>query len=142
MRNILRPDSIDLLISMLESHLHADKKVKTICKLSLFSGPLGLVFGGEDPERVIPTASRSFVCSVRVAPAVQTFTFRAAAREALTGVTNTFLDRNPEKKLLKCFHEESIGVECSPKCGNCQCRKCALGSKKMSLRDEREYAQV
>ena len=48
--------------------------------------------------------------------------------------------KDPSKDLLEYFKEESIGVECSPKCGNCICGKCALGSKKMSLANERKYA--
>ena len=46
---------------------------------------------------------------------------------------------DPSKELLEYFKEESIGVECSPKCENCLCGKCALGAKKMSLLNERNY---
>ena len=48
--------------------------------------------------------------------------------------------KDPSKELLHYFKEESIGVECSPRCGNGLCGKCALGAKKMSLADERKYA--
>ena len=30
-------------------------------------------------------------------------------------------------------------MHCEPKCGGCQCGKCTVGSKQMSLKDEREY---
>ena len=39
-------------------------------------------------------------------------------------------------------HSESLGVECSPKCGNCRCGKCPLGGKKYSLKGERELAMI
>ena len=42
-------------------------------------------------------------------------------------------------ELLDHFKEESIGVHCEPKCGGCHCGRCAVGSKQMSLKDEREY---
>lgn len=140
--DIPRPSSIDLLISMRESHLHPESKIRTVGKLTLFSGPLGPVFGGEDPENIIPVAGRCFISSNCVMPKLQTATYRAAVREVLTGVSHTYLDKNPEKKLLDYFQEDSIGVDCQPKCGNCLCGKCALGEKKMSLKDEREYLDM
>ena len=30
-------------------------------------------------------------------------------------------------------------MHCKPKCGGCQCGKCTMGSKQMSLNDKREY---
>ena len=55
--------------------------------------------------------------------------------------SETFLWMNdPSKELLDFFMEESIGVECSPKCGNCLCGKCPLGAKRMSILNERTYA--
>ena len=47
---VRRPQTIDLLISMRDNHLHADTKLKTIGKMSLYEGLLGKVFGGLDPE--------------------------------------------------------------------------------------------
>ena len=46
---------------------------------------------------------------------------------------------DPSKELLQFFKEESIGVECSPKCGNCLCGKCPLGAKSMTILNERKY---
>ena len=41
--------------------------------------------------------------------------------------------------LLDDFKEESIGVECSPRCGGCRCGNCPTGSKQMTIKEEREY---
>ena len=38
-------------------------EIKTVGKLTLFSGRLGLVFGGEDSENILPAAERCFVAS-------------------------------------------------------------------------------
>ena len=42
-------------------------------------------------------------------------------------------------EFLDFFKEESIGVECQPKCGGCRCGKCPTGSKAMTLKEERDY---
>ena len=44
-----------------------------------------------------------------------------------------------EKEFLDYFKQDNIGVECNPKCGGCRCGQCPVGSKPMSLKDEREY---
>ena len=36
------------------------------------------------------------------------------------------------------FEIEEMGVQCTPLCGNCSCKKCALGSKGLSIKEERE----
>ena len=47
---VRRPQEIDLLISMRDNHLHADEKLQTIGRMSLYEGLLGKVFGGLDPR--------------------------------------------------------------------------------------------
>ena len=71
-------------------------------------------------------------------PSHHSFAYKAVVKEALTGVTHSLM-HNAEKQLLNFFEEESIGVQYDLKCGNCLCGRCALGSMKMSLHDEREY---
>ena len=40
---------------------------------------------------------------------------------------------------IKEFYDiESLGISCSPKCGNCKCGHCPVGSKPYSIREERE----
>ena len=34
---------------------------------------------------------------------------------------------------------ENIGIKCRPRCGSCKCRKCHLGGKNTSLKEERGY---
>lgn len=36
------------------------------------------------------------------------------------------------------FETESLGVDCSPKCGSCKCGKCPIGGKQFTLKEERE----
>lgn len=40
------------------------------------------------------------------------------------------------------FQIESMGIQCNPKCGNCRCGKCPLGSKKYTIKEENELAQM
>ena len=44
-----------------------------------------------------------------------------------------------EQEILEFFQEESTGVECSRQCEGYRCKKCATGSKQISLKQEREY---
>ena len=44
-----------------------------------------------------------------------------------------------DREILNFFDEEQIGVSCEPSCGGCKCGNCALGSKQMSIKEEREY---
>lgn len=37
---------------------------------------------------------------------------------------------------------EDMGISCSPRCGNCSCRKCALGSSGLSIKEEREQSLI
>ena len=36
------------------------------------------------------------------------------------------------------FDIEDMGIQCFPRCGNCSCKKCSLGSKGLSIKEERE----
>ena len=40
------------------------------------------------------------------------------------------------------FNAESLGIQCSPKCGSCRCGKCAIGGKDFSLQEERELKLI
>ena len=35
-----------------------------------------------------------------------------------------------------------MGIQCVPRCGNCQCKKCALGTNGLSIREEREQKLI
>ena len=36
------------------------------------------------------------------------------------------------------FKLESLGVECTPKCGGCKCGTCHTGGKEMTIKEEQE----
>ena len=40
------------------------------------------------------------------------------------------------------FEVDSLGTNCSPRCGGCRCGKCAIGDKKMSMQEERELELI
>ena len=40
------------------------------------------------------------------------------------------------------FNVESLGVHCTPRCGNCRCGNCPLGGKDYSLKEEREMKMI
>ena len=35
------------------------------------------------------------------------------------------------------YRNESMGVDCNPKCGGCKCGECPIGGKQFSLKEER-----
>ena len=132
---VKRPQKIDLLISMRDNYLLADSKLKTIDKMALYDGPLGKVFGGLDPNlKFGQDFKMSFKSTKQIISEVSSHTMRAVLRE----VTRTHTAKT-DKEFLDFFREESIGAECSPKCGSCLCGKCPLGGKQMSLKDEKDY---
>ena len=131
-------ESIDLLISMRQNFLHP-KPVKTIDQLILYDGPLGKVFGGQDPDlefnpHEICVPKSVHLCTTEASSTHQAHTMKTMVRQA-TYTTPL----KTEKELLKFFYEENSGVECSPRCGGCRCGKCATGAKQMSIKDERDY---
>ena len=40
------------------------------------------------------------------------------------------------------YSNESLGVSCQPKCGNCKCGECPIGGKQYTLQQERELAMI
>ena len=40
------------------------------------------------------------------------------------------------------YTNESLGVSCQPKCGNCRCGTCPIGGKQYTLQQERELALI
>ena len=44
--------------------------------------------------------------------------------------------------LQKFFDIESLGTECSPRCGSCRCGKCPIGGKEYTIKEERELALI
>ena len=135
---VRRPKKIDLLISQREAHLMSDDVKSQVNKIKLYDGPLGQTISGTDPDLKFPRYNTCYPTVAR-----QVLTSRASSvRKAITKRATLTALTKTDKEILKYFKEESIGVECEPKCGNCQCGKCALGSKQMSLKDEKEYNKM
>ena len=82
-KQMTRPESIDLLISMRQNILHPTP-VKTIDRLILYDGPLGKVFGGQDPDLEFNPHVISVPKSVHLCSAVthQAYTVQASVRHA------------------------------------------------------------
>ena len=121
---VKRPASIDVLLSARSNYLMSDRVLAVSDGLKLYKGPLGLTISGNtdllksDQQKCYPTKATPVVSKVKK-----------------TLITKTLTDR----EILKFFREESIGAETNPKCGSCECGKCALGTQQMSLKEEREY---
>ena len=103
----------------------SDHVVKSHNGLKLYSGPLGITISGNTDIFSHPEHVKSYPC--KATPIVSSVK-RASVVRTLT-----------DKEILQFFKEESIGAECTPKCGNCECGRCPLGMKPMSLKDEKEY---
>ena len=95
--------------------------------MALYEGPLGTVFGGLDPDLKSEGFKMVFKSTKHIIPGVSSHTMRAVH----TAKT--------DKEILESFKEESIGSECSPKCGGCLCGKFSFWGKQMSLEDEKDY---
>ena len=135
-REVPRPKKIELLISLRSSYLHPnDPESMEIDGMRLSSGPLGKVFGGSNPDlKFNPIKLACPIIAAQVDTPFHTTVMKAIVREAsFTTPLRT------EKEILNFFNDEQIGVQCEPKCGDCRCGGCILGSKQMSIRDEKEY---
>ena len=40
------------------------------------------------------------------------------------------------------FEIESLGIQCTPKCGNCRCGKCPIGGKSYTIKEEKELQLI
>ena len=98
--------------------------------MALYEGPLG----GLDPDLKFEGFKMAFKSTKHIIPEVSSHTMRAVMRE----VTHTHTAKT-DKEILEFFKEESIGAECSPKCGGCLCGKFSFWGKQMSLEDEKDY---
>ena len=93
--------------------------------MTLYGGLLGKTFSGRDSSLSFQQHVASYPSkAVPVFSTVRSF-------KAIRSIT--------DQEILTMFREDKIGAECNPKCGACACGKCPLGSKTMSIKDEREY---
>ncbi|XP_063446979.1 uncharacterized protein LOC134726470 [Mytilus trossulus] len=53
------------------------------------------------------------------------------------------IENLPLKESIDKFYEiESLGISCTPKCGNCKCGKCPIGNNNYTIQDERELIMI
>ena len=130
---VQKPTEIDILISMRRSS-HHPSPAKVNGDMTLYEGIYGKVFGGCDPDLKFTPYEKSYPALVIEVDRRMTQTMRTAVRSA-TLVSSV----KSERDFLDYFKQDNIGVECNPKCGGCRCGQCPVGSKPMSLKDEREY---
>ena len=45
-------------------------------------------------------------------------------------------------EIQKFFEIESLGIQCTPKCGNCRCGKCPIGGKSYTIKEENELRLI
>ena len=133
---VKRPEKIDLLISMRSNFLHPERKSR-IGGMTLYEGPLGMVFGGSDSDLRFTPHVNSYPTAVREV-VKDTFVHLQTMKTIVKAATLISSAKN-EKEFLDYFKEENIGAECNPSCGGCRCGQCASGSKSMCLKNEREY---
>ena len=137
-KEVPRPRKIELLISLRSSYLHPnDSECLEIGGMRLSSGLLGRVFGGCSPDlkfNPVRLACPTSAVQIDLAPTPRSSVMRAMVREA-TFTTPLRTD----KEILNFFNEEQIGIQCEPRCGDCRCGGCIIGSKQMSIREEKEY---
>ena len=121
---VRRPEKIDMLLSTKSSHLMSDEVLRESNGLKLFAGPLGRTIAG-NAKTFFKEHTASYPS--QAVPVIK------------SSVNKVISERLTDKGILNFFKEESIGSECHPKCGNCECGKCALGNRQMSLKEEKMY---
>ena len=154
-RDVRRPVTVDLLIGQRGNHLHPELKLKTIDGMKLLDGPLGKTFAGVDKSGTLGGAqfTSSFLISSIVDHPLITLR-QEQVKDYLTMDNASFLINSEMSNLtsallcksshdfLNYFKQENIGVDCTPKCGSCQCGTCAVGGKILSIKEEKEYEVI
>ena len=109
---------VDMLIGLQYAAFHP-MPVQTDGHLVLYRNRFGNTIGGNHPEICEDTKIDESCSHVRLAVAMH-----------VTQAIDTF------------FEVESLGVNCTPRCGACSCGKCHPGGKAMSLKDEAELQMI
>ena len=136
---VQRPKAIDLLIGMLDPQLHP-YSIGNVGSLHLYEGCLGTVIGGTAPE-VLEIRKKLYPTSAYVAQSNTVILQSSIDLMNQISNANTYLSRG-DGEFLNYFREEQIRISCKPECGSCLCGKCGLGTKAVSIKEEREYRQL
>ena len=117
LNNTIRPrGKVDLLIGYDYASWHPIK-VKNWGHLLLLGNRFGRCIGGSHPR--IREGTEKIINEVSVVNLIHK-----------NGILSDF------------FAIESMGTNCTPKCGGCRCAKCPTGSKLYTLREERELNEI
>ena len=122
-----------MLISMRRNKYHP-KPVATKENITLYKGPFGCVLGGTEPGLQFEPYVLNGLVQARQEGCIYSKTLRAVVKSVTCASSN-----NIERELFNFFEDDSVGVAANPKCGRCQCGRCFLGDKPMSLKMERMY---
>ena len=135
-KQVRRQRKIELLILMRGQHLHPDP-IQRIRGMKLADRQLGKVFGGTSSRlKFNPT---TLCCPARSVEELHTKTIYSTTMKTMVRQEIYTTPMKAEKEILNFFEEDQIGVHCEPRCGDCHCGTCALGSKQMSIHDKKEY---
>ena len=99
--------------------------------LQLLRNQFGYCFRGSHPS--FDTTAESNSCQVVMHVAGTVINDRS---------TNHIIDRNLDKILESFLDRESLGTQCYPKCGNCQCKKCPIGTNNYTIEEGRELKMI
>ena len=103
-------------------------KIKEVDNLQLLHGPFGYCIRGSHPclkKGSSPINSCSVVVNCAFGKVHHT-----EPDVSISVSLKTLMDRFLET--------DSLGTNCNPKCGNCQCGQCATGNKNISIQEEHE----
>ena len=154
-KDVRRPVQVDMLIGQRGNNLHPDTIVRSIDGMKLKEGPLGKTFAGVDKSGTLGGSSYAtsfLINSLQQEPFIAissdqvkdspTFNPDSFIEETEASTIATSLLCNASQEFLNFFKQENIGVDCTPKCGNCQCGNCAIGGRLRSIKEEREYEVI
>ena len=151
LKDLVRPEKIDLLISHREGRL-VPQPVKVMGDLVLWDGPLGKTVGGTHPDlfevidlavhrsethfaRSMRTASRAYK-EILVEPEGPSEVLVEGEDAILRNTATT------NKEVFEWFKWDSVGAACDPQCGGCRCGRCPPGGKEMTLGEERDLEKI
>ena len=155
-KEVRRPVRVDMLIGQRANHLHPEVQIRKIDGMRLIDGPLGKTFAGVDNSGTLGGSklASSFLISATVHQPIIVIG-ENQIRDKPSSIDPCVVAEKEESSLLsssllcKASHEfldhfkmENIGVDCTPKCGNCSCGTCAVGGRMMSIKEEREYEVI
>ena len=106
-------------------------KIAEVDNLQLLRNQFGYCFRGSHPS--FDTTAESNSCQVVMHVAGTVINDRS---------TNHIIDRNLDKILESFLDRESLGTRCYPKCGNCQCKKCPIGTNNYTIEEGRELKMI